>query len=31
MPFVQATLGDHGKLKATIGAGGQKTIMGEQR
>ena len=31
MPFVQATLDSDGKLKATIGAGGQKTIMGEQR
>ncbi len=31
MPFVQATLDDDGKLKATIGAAGQKTIMGEQR
>ncbi len=31
MPFVQATLDSHGKLKATIGAGGQKTILSEQR
>jgi len=31
MPFVQATLDSDGKLKATIGAGGQKTIMSEQR
>ena len=31
MPFVQATLDDDGKLKATIGAAGQKTIMSEQR
>ena len=30
MPFVQATLDVDGKLKATIGAGGQKTIMSEQ-
>ena len=31
MPFVQATLVGDGKLKATIGAAGQKTIMSEQR
>lgn len=31
MAFVQATLDSDGKLKSTIGAGGQKTIMGEQR
>ena len=31
MPFVQATLDDDGRLKATIGAGGQKTIMSQQR
>ncbi|WP_158744265.1 ketopantoate reductase family protein [Acidisphaera sp. L21] len=31
MPFVQATLSSEGKLKATIGAAGQKTIMSEQR
>ena len=31
MPFVQATLDPDGRLKATIGAGGQKTIMSEQR
>ena len=31
MPFVQATLNDDGKLKATIGAAGQKTIMSQQR
>ncbi len=31
MPFVQAKLNAEGKLKATIGAGGQKTIMSEQR
>ena len=31
MPFVQATLDSDGKLKATIGAGGQKTIMSERR
>ena len=31
MPFVQATLDGDGHLKATIGAAGQKTIMGEQR
>ncbi len=27
MPFVQALLDDDGRLKATIGAGGQRTIM----
>ena len=31
MPFVQATLDSDGKLKATIGAAGQKTIMSERR
>lgn len=31
MPFVQATLDADGKLKATIGAAGRKTIMSEQR
>jgi 2-dehydropantoate 2-reductase len=31
MPFVQATLDADGRLKATIGAGGQKTIMNRQR
>ena len=31
MPFVQATLNAEGKLKAAIGAAGQKTIMSEQR
>ena len=31
MPFVQATLDGDGKLKATIGAAGQKTLMSEQR
>jgi 2-dehydropantoate 2-reductase len=31
MPFVQATLDDGGRLKAVIGAGGQKTIMSRQR
>ena len=31
MPFVQATLDGGGKLKATIGAAGQKTLLGEQR
>lgn len=30
MPFVQAKLDAHGKLKATIGAGGQKTIINHQ-
>lgn len=31
MPFVQATLDGEGRLKATIGAAGQKTIMSQQR
>lgn len=31
MPFVQANLDRDGRLKATIGAGGQKTIMSRQR
>lgn len=31
MPFVQATLDGDGRLKATIGAPGQKTIMSQQR
>ena len=31
MPFVQATLDSDGKLKATIGAAGQKTILSAQR
>ncbi len=31
MPFVQAMLDAEGRLKATIGAAGQKTIMSEQR
>ncbi len=31
MPFVQAKLDAEGKLKATIGAGGQKTLIGQQR
>ncbi len=31
LPFVQATLDDNGRLKATIGAAGQKTIMSQQR
>jgi len=30
MPFVQATLDGDGRLKATIGAAGQKTIMSRQ-
>ncbi len=30
MPFVQATLARDGKLKATIGAGGQKTLLSQQ-
>ena len=30
MPFVQATVDSGGKLKATIGAGGQKTRMSQQ-
>lgn len=31
MPFVQAHIDDGGKLKATIGAGGQKSLLSEQR
>ena len=31
MPFVQAMLDGDGRLKATIGAGGQKTLMSRQR
>ena len=31
MPFVQANFTRDGKLQATIGAGGQKTIMDQQR
>lgn len=31
MPFVQATLDGEGRLTATIGAAGQKTLMSEQR
>ena len=31
MPFVQATVDADGKLKATIGAAGQKTLLDEQR
>ena len=31
LPFVQAHLDQDGKLKATIGAAGQRTIMGQQR
>ena len=31
MPFVQATLDKDGRLKSTIGAFGQKTIMSQQR
>ena len=31
MPFIQSTLDVDGKLKVTIGAGGQKTIMNQQR
>ena len=31
MPFVQATLDGEGRLKAVIGANGQKTLMGRQR
>ncbi len=31
MPFVQAMLTVDGRLKATIGAGGQKTIMNQRR
>ena len=31
MPFVQANFDQNGKLKATIGAAGQKTLLGQQR
>ena len=31
MPFVQANFDQDGKLKATIGAGGQKTLLDQQR
>jgi 2-dehydropantoate 2-reductase len=31
MPFVQALIGDDGKLKATVGAGGQKSLMSDPR
>ena len=31
MPFIQATFDTDGKLKATIGAAGQKTILSEHR
>lgn len=31
MPFVQARVDDDGRLKATIGAGGQRTLFSEQR
>ena len=31
MPFVQAHVDDDGKLKATIGAGGQKSLMSDPR
>jgi len=31
MPFVQATIGVDGKINATIGAGGQKTKINDQR
>ena len=31
MPFIQAHLDDDGKLKATIGAGGQKSLMSDPR
>jgi 2-dehydropantoate 2-reductase len=31
MPFIQAMLDSDGRLKATIGAGGQKTIMSQRR
>lgn len=31
MPFVQASLDQHGRLHAVIGAGGQKTKLGQQR
>ncbi len=31
MPFVQATIDEDGRLSATIGAGGQKSLMNQQR
>lgn len=31
MPFVQARIDNEGKVKATIGAGGQKSLLSEQR
>ena len=31
MPFVQATMDGDGRLKATVGAGGQKTLMSQPR
>ena len=31
MPFIQAKLDGQGPLKTTIGTGGQKTLLGEQR
>ena len=31
MPFVQASIDDDGRLSATIGAGGQKSLMNQQR
>ncbi|MDB5613442.1 MAG: hypothetical protein JWQ22_1095 [Devosia sp.] len=31
MPFVQAMLSEDGRLTSTIGAGGQKTLVGQQR
>ena len=31
MPFVQAKLDDGGKLKASVGAAGQKTLLDQQR
>jgi 2-dehydropantoate 2-reductase len=31
MPFVQAKLDDDGRIKVSIGAGGQKSLMSEQR
>ncbi len=31
MPFVQASFDGEGKLRATIGAAGQKTLLGQQR
>jgi len=31
MPFIQSDFDGEGRLKATIGAGGQKTIMSQQR